>query len=247
MKVQSMTHLCIAGVAATLIATSAAQAQTTLVIDDFSSALGGVEWNAVTVDGITTFDEITDLAPGGAIGDRHTWISGFDFQFAGVANNLSMVPDDPANGPLAGTLNFGGFDYNLEFGLDYTPGQGTSAFDLTAGGGNAFSMDVFFTDIPSAPMTIEVVTGTGAGSMSVDVLLDNLDFTPTTYLFDFDSFTGTLDFSDVQSISWSFLTVNEFGPDAVFDNFNVVATVPTPGAAALLSLAGLAATRRRRS
>lgn len=246
MKVQSITNLCAAGVAAALIGASSAQAQTTLVIDDFSSALGGVDWNAVTVDGITTFDEITDFAPGGAIGDRHTWISGFDFQFTGMANNLYVVPEDPANGPLSGTLNFGGFDYNLEFGLDYTPGQGGSAFDLTAGGGNAFAMDVLFSDIPLAPMTISVITGTGTGSMSVDVLLDNLDFTPTTYLFDFASFTGNLDFSDVQSINWSFLTVNEFGPDATFDNFNVVAT-PAPGTAALLSLAGLAATRRRRS
>lgn len=75
MNVQSITHLCIAGVASALIATSAAQAQTTLVIDDFSSALGSADWNAVTVDGITVFDKITDSAFSRAIDDRHTWIS----------------------------------------------------------------------------------------------------------------------------------------------------------------------------
>jgi hypothetical protein len=206
------------------LASSSAQAQT-IVIDDFSTGFGGLANNPVMVDGVTSvFDELSDVAPSGSIGDRHEWISGFNFQYPGVPNNL-YVSDNPAL--PSEVLLFGGFDYNLEFGLDYTPSSGAPAFDLTSGGGNAFAIDVVFSDIPSAPMTVTVVTGSGTGSFSVNALIDDQDFSATTYLFDFASFSGTPDFSNVQSISWRFLTVNEFGPDAIFDNFEVVAA-PAP-------------------
>lgn len=211
-------------VCALTLAFSTAQAQT-IVIDDFSTSFANTPNTALMVDGVaSSFDELYDIAPAGSIGDRHEWLSGFNFQYAGIPNNLYIT--DINGSVFPGTMIFGGFDYNLEFGLDYTPTAGAPAFDLTAGGGNAFSIDVVFSDIPSAPMTITVVTGTGTASLSVDALLDDSDITPTTYIFDFGSFSGTPDFADVQSISWSLLTVDEFGPDAMLDNFEVVSAAP---------------------
>lgn len=216
------------------LVTSAAQGQT-IVIDDFSTGFGGLPDNPIMVDGVASvFDELFDLAPVGSIGDRHEWISGFNFQYPGIPNHLYVT--GASSSILPEVMIFGGFDYNLEFGLDYTPSSGAPAFDLTVGGGNAFALDVIFSDIPSAPMTITVVTGTGTGSLSVDTLLSPT-LNVVTYLFHFDSFSGTPDFADVQSISWSFLTVNEFGPDALFDNFEVVAA-PAPLFLTVPSLVG---------
>ena len=209
-----------------LILGTAAIAET-IMIDSFLTPIGTPD-NHLRIWGDQPFQEWTDIAPAGAIGDRHAWYRGWDFQYPGfdTVNWVTFVDYSSYGNGDGPALNFGGYDFNHEWAFDYGIGN---PLDLNLAAGYAFSIDLYSSDIPMGnPMTVTVQTGTGEGSYTVTVPYWDDYANPVQLMFPFELFSGTPDWSDIDVITLNFYSADEFGPDAFFDTFvahtQVVAT-----------------------
>lgn len=140
-------------------------------------------------------------------------------------------------------------------------GQGLSFRALTGLLGNGKSMTFQVSTLGFSDIMLdyaERTTTTGASSIAVSTSTDGVNFTPATTLTTTRDATfraRNVDLSAVNSIenvasAYIRLTFTGFSnaSGAVrFDNIVISGTVPTPGAAGLMGLAGLAALRRRRA
>lgn len=219
--------LAIAAVAASFAIAPMANA---LLIDDFN---GG---------NVTT----TDVAPGplnaaygGAVGGSHTV-------------TLSNVVG--AGGPNgAGANIFGGtFNHSNDTGvssdstIDWNAnGAGLGGVDITEAGANdALGLAITTIDQGNVTLTFTITDGSAATST---LALNGLGV--GTFSFFFTAFTGSADFTDVESIRLDVVTGT--ASDLVIDLVQTQRgpSVPVPGTIALLGLAigGLGAMRRRKA
>lgn len=162
-------------------------------------------------------------------------------------NNFASVGGGPTsslsfnNGTFAYTISAAGAGgsglYNdpglisTDSALDYIVVTFTSG-NVTAVGGNFFSSDINFAPFASN-VTIDLSDGTSVTFASASAS-DFRGFTSGTVIT-----SMTIDAADIDPISGPFVW-------STMDNFYVGSAVPAPGAAALLGLGGLAASRRRR-
>jgi MYXO-CTERM domain-containing protein len=118
--------------------------------------------------------------------------------------------------------------------------------DLSVGAANGIVID-FLRNDQTMPVTISLSSGIGtanAQTAAVTVMV-GASSNPFQSLFSFASFlanNAAINFADVDRIVVEYNAPS--GSDFAADG---IGTIPTPGAAALIALGGLVATRRRRA
>ena len=219
--------------AMTLLASSATAAVT---IDDFSTPFSAQGVEIATgnpVEGLlgALFPGVIDLptssaevSPVGAIGDRQT-----DMTLNPAATNATL-------GILNDRVSFSNGSGNSQnaFELSYS----NLNEDFSALNNGAFQFEVVSSDLDDrpTPVFLPVTIAANGVAQSVDISAEGI------YSIPFSAYTG-VDFSSITTIDFSFGTASTDGVDISFADMKAV---PAPGAAGLLGLAGLAATRRRR-
>ena len=131
----------------------------------------------------------------------------------------------------------------VEVTLDYPSAGGA---DITDGGLNdLFQFDFAFVEGGSSPtlsLDISVTTGTGVGTFTGDIPESPLG--PTQYLAAFGDFTGTPDFTDVDSITIAFNTANATAVDFELDRPIITTNrnpLPEPSGVLLLLVGAMCA------
>lgn len=242
-----MKNLSVAVVATVAIASGASAG---LVIDDYSVQIGasGLDINAGAA-GASLMATNNGISVAGTTGDRKATLT--------LTNVLAQLPFgdiDLRTFTLANPVVVDG-NYNLNPGnfLNSNSGLGTNGFsielqyDIPATNlsihGDRFEFEFGSGDFdidqrnPAVFIPLEITVVSGSGTDSSSVLVSDEGF----YSIDFSSYSG-VDFSDVTQIR-----VN-FGGQVLTPDFliGVIQVVPAPGAVALLGVAGLGASRRRR-
>lgn len=165
----------------------------------------------------------------------------FDFENPDVPQSVLIGDTYSSNGFTFSTVSagFGLIDSDSGF---FTGSQ--SLLPISQADVINLSSDNGFTFTPTS------VDLTSFGGLSSELVFTGhfADGTTTSQLFITDSSDGleTLGFNDiftdVVGLSWESTNGNQYS----MDNLQIQATVPAPGAAAVMGLAGLAAARRRR-
>ncbi len=236
-----------AAIAALAIFTSAASAS--LVIDDYSTQIGGtgLELEAVGV-GASISATDTGIGLAGTVGDRTSTLTVtktdpvYDFadidlqtrtttQTLLVDGNYTLEPGNFLNSNSGLLLN--GFLIEVDYAIPSTDlGAHGDAFEFEFGSGD---FDIDNRTTPAfLPYEITVISGTGTDSASVLVSDEGI------YTIPFAAFTG-VDFTDVTGIGMS------FGGEVATPDFLVgpMAVVPEPATLALLASGCVLVLRRR--
>ena len=224
-----------AAVAATVALPAIAAGQTVTVIDNFTD--GSFDpFNLTAGDG-TPFEEQTQTGLSGVLGGTRT-ARLTDLESGSGPLSVAQIFTNPLGGRLT---HSGGQGARSELQLSYDPDP---AFDARNG---FFSLDIVPStgdqSFPSVDLTLTLTSGDGSSYGQTVTLLNNNE----TEFFQSSGFGDMgVDLADIDQIDLTF--VGEFEDTGyVVGNFAfTTGPVPTPGAAALLGLGGLAAARRRR-
>jgi MYXO-CTERM domain-containing protein len=148
-----------------------------------------------------------------------------------LSGSLSLSTDTGVTPKV--TMTYGGPLFNM-------------SADLSVGAANGIVID-FLRNDQTMPVTISLSSGIGtanAQTAAVTVMV-GASSNPFQSLFSFASFlanNAAINFADVDRIVVEYNAPS--GSDFAADG---IGTIPTPGAAALIALGGLVATRRRRA
>jgi hypothetical protein len=173
-----------------------------------------------------------------------------------TTNALTWTGGAPVDSVAQGSFQyFAGSTLNALPG--FTAGQGLSLRGNTNNDSNGKSMTLQFDTTGFSDIVLsyaERVTSTGANSIAFSYSTDGTNFTPFTTVAPTRNSTysvRTVDFSSVPALNnlaaaYIRMEFTGFSSAAGAVRFDNIQVVPTPGAAALLGLGGLAAFRRRR-
>ncbi len=234
----STRTLALAALAGAALAPAAAHA---IVIDDFTDTLPvvevfpGVFAGALQVDSVVSLDAASQAGlPSVMGGERDSTLQRFGF----FGSDITVVIGD---GSLAYASAFG---LTGKLTLEYGAASSLNS-DLSSADRFEFEMTGDLDDsMPTRPVPVTITMTSGAGtkgeataSFVQAMLADGLQS------FAFSNLPG-IDFSDVDSLTFVF---DGSSPklQAIDWSIGAISAVPTPGAAALLAIAGPLALRRR--
>lgn len=208
-----------------------AAASGSIVIDDFSTDLSA---GPLGTFGLPTFS--SDTAPLGALGDRTTTLTLNASNPSPQSSTLGILS---AGGGLPNRLSFsnGSQQISNSFSITYDSLTQTD-FAASISGPGFFEFEVASSDLDdrTTPVFLDASISVNGVTRTVSVSGEG------TYSIGFSDFGG-VDFSNVTSVGFAFGTESV---DAVDISFANLRATPAPSAAALLGIAGLATTRRRR-
>ena len=207
-----------------------------MLIDDFSAVAGDAPWpiELTTVGTVIVDEAFLGASTIGSV--RSTKIEATYLDLDGI-DDVSVTV---AAG--AGILDFAstaGAVGNLE--LFYDGGDGD--LDVSLQGESSIMIDFSLFDYPDAaamPTTVTLSDGSNIAELTINLNAAGAQ----TVAFDFANFSNieNIDMTSINSIGFAFE-----GSLATDFRISNIYTVPAPGAMALLGLAGLAGTRRRRA
>ncbi len=215
--------------AATLFASSSASA--TIIVDTFDDISSPSVW-PITLNTLGTVSVTENGLTGVLGGDRVTTLDVTSIGIPGLDNGQVTVAPSPA-----GVMDFsssvaaaGSVTLSYAFGATDFSGQTGAEIDLLS-----------FDNANLAGMDITVTMFSGTDSLTQTVSLTSAITSLTTIFLDASLFTGLGDFTAIDSIEVAF--VGGLGTDFRVDE---IRAIPGPGSFALIGLAGLVASRRRR-
>jgi len=229
-----------ATLAALVLATSSASAA---VIDDFSAPSGGQTVTQTTIG--SNSQTLIGLGSSVIGGTRQVNVTITSFSAVGVNGSASVKIQNPSAGAA---------EINADSNTDATEtfGYGTTSdlnVDLTNGGlSNAFIIRLLLTDLPSLANANSItVSTTGGGSstatFTIPGLVGNGNPSPFDVVVPYASFTGTANFTDLDTIG---LAIN--GPRSSDYTFDFISTnsVPEPASLSLFAVGAMGVLSRRK-
>jgi len=204
-----------------------------LIVDDFTMVGSPNPWPVeLFTETSVTIDESGLNTLGGS---RITYVE---------ATDIGLPDVDSVNVNIsAGAGTFGYFSSSDAIGFVSLLYNGNGSLDADFSGQSAVVLNFSFFDFANSnPLPITVLLSDGTNTASHTVSLTSAGAQAATFNFADFANIGALDMASIQSIEFEL----DPGLAADFQIANIVVT-PTPGALALLGIAGIIGSRRRRN